>query len=122
MGHFTPTCDNNGDYAAIQRHASTGYSWCVDTKTGKKIVGTDTRSQNPDCNKQVKGRYFILCLKLFVRGASIFTKISNSLAITTLPVSISVGTRSVHMSLIIWYHNAQNDSYEIFMLSSQENQ
>ena len=60
MGHFTPTCENDGDYSVIQRHASTGYSWCVDTKTGKTIDGTKTRSENPDCKKDVKGRNLIL--------------------------------------------------------------
>ena len=56
-GHFTPTCDDNGNYAAVQNHASTGYFWCVDPKTGKKFDGSDNRFAPPDCGRFLDGKF-----------------------------------------------------------------
>ena len=58
VGHHTPSCDLNGDYSAVQSHASTGYHWCADPKTGKKIEGTDKRFTPPDCSKHMKGLFY----------------------------------------------------------------
>ena len=55
-GLYVVQCEDNGDYSTVQTHASTGYSWCVDPKTGKKFDGSDTRFTAPDCSKYVKGK------------------------------------------------------------------
>jgi len=47
-GQFVPKCEKNGDYEAVQNHASTGHYFCVDVKTGKEVEGTRQRSM-PDC-------------------------------------------------------------------------
>jgi len=47
-GQFIPSCELNGDYKAVQNHASTGHYFCVDAKTGKEVEGTRQRSI-PDC-------------------------------------------------------------------------
>ncbi|KAM4693380.1 nidogen-1 isoform 2-T2 [Discoglossus pictus] len=41
VGQFVPTCDENGNYAPIQCHSSTGYCWCVD-RDGNELNGTRT--------------------------------------------------------------------------------
>lgn len=55
VGHFIPACDKNGDYSAVQTHSSTGYSWCAERETGKKIVGSEKRFTIPDCSLYMKG-------------------------------------------------------------------
>ncbi|XP_041834654.1 equistatin-like [Melanotaenia boesemani] len=49
MGAYLPQCDDNGQYLPDQRHGSTGYHWCADSK-GQKIPGTDTPPGVPDVN------------------------------------------------------------------------
>ncbi|XP_034040107.1 nidogen-1 [Thalassophryne amazonica] len=39
VGHFVPTCDENGAYEPMQCHGSTGQCWCVD-RNGQEIPGT----------------------------------------------------------------------------------
>ena len=55
-GRFVPECDLNDDYRAVQTHVSTGFSFCVDPKTGKKFDGSETRSGLPDCSQYMQGR------------------------------------------------------------------
>lgn len=55
-GHYIPSCDANGDFTAIQNHASTGKSWCVDPKTGDKYEDSLTDfNEKPDCSKYMRG-------------------------------------------------------------------
>ncbi|XP_041834477.1 thyroglobulin-like isoform X3 [Melanotaenia boesemani] len=49
MGAYLPQCDDNGQYLPDQRHGSTGYHWCADSK-GQKIPGTDTPPGVPNVN------------------------------------------------------------------------
>ena len=42
IGAFVPQCGQDGNYLPIQTHGSTGASWCVHTRTGIKINGTQT--------------------------------------------------------------------------------
>jgi len=50
IGGFVPQCDSNGDFDAVQCSGSTGFCWCVDTKTGDKIEGSSVRGE-PKCTK-----------------------------------------------------------------------
>ena len=45
---FYYQCDANGDYKPMQRHAGTGERWCVNTKTGVIIEGTNRSPTQPD--------------------------------------------------------------------------
>ena len=50
-GHvFIPSCLATGQYAPAQCHTSTGYCWCVDDVTGRRIPGTSTHNVMPDCD------------------------------------------------------------------------
>ena len=40
LGADAPECNDDGTYKAKQCHSSTGYCWCVDSKTGNEIDGT----------------------------------------------------------------------------------
>jgi len=40
IGHYVPTCDENGLFDPTQRHGSTGHSWCVNRYTGDEIPDT----------------------------------------------------------------------------------
>ena len=55
-GRYIPQCSANGDYQAVQNHASTGHYWCVDVKTGEEVDGTRQRFVKPECD----GREFFL--------------------------------------------------------------
>ena len=48
VGVFVPTCEENGDYSALQSWASTGEAWCS-TQAGTLIPGTTMRGGTPDC-------------------------------------------------------------------------
>ncbi|XP_072167120.1 zonadhesin-like [Diadema setosum] len=48
IGEFVPECTEEGKYAQIQCHGSTGYCWCVDIETGIEIEGTSIRGR-PIC-------------------------------------------------------------------------
>jgi nidogen (entactin) len=50
-GFYTPKCTENGFYQTEQRHSSTGYTWCVNPRTGKEIDGTRRGPNEPkaDC-------------------------------------------------------------------------
>ncbi|KAM7385835.1 hypothetical protein PAMP_001890 [Pampus punctatissimus] len=39
VGHYIPTCDENGAYEPMQCHGSTGYCWCVN-QNGQEIPGS----------------------------------------------------------------------------------
>ncbi|XP_041866255.1 nidogen-1 isoform X2 [Melanotaenia boesemani] len=39
VGHYIPTCDENGEYESMQCHSGIGYCWCVD-RNGQEIPGT----------------------------------------------------------------------------------
>ncbi|XP_074656035.1 uncharacterized protein LOC141909511 isoform X2 [Tubulanus polymorphus] len=45
VGSFTPRCTPNGDFQLIQCLGSTGYCWCVDSKTGKEQPYTRKRGE-----------------------------------------------------------------------------
>ena len=51
MSDYLPVCnDVDGTFSVEQCSLSSSLScWCVDTKTGKKIAGTE--GENPDCLK-----------------------------------------------------------------------
>jgi len=40
-GAYKPACTAQGYFQPIQTHGSTGYSWCVNPKTGDKLEGTE---------------------------------------------------------------------------------
>ena len=40
VGAYIPQCASNGSFKPLQSHASTGYSWCVNPKTGAEVPGT----------------------------------------------------------------------------------
>ena len=50
LGAFTPQCEDDGSYSAVQCHGSTGYCWCVDGE-GNKLVETEIRFDRPNCTK-----------------------------------------------------------------------
>ncbi|XP_068447054.1 nidogen-2 [Clinocottus analis] len=52
VGAYVPQCDDNGQYAALQCHGSTGHCWCVDDR-GQERAGTRTPPGTPpkDCDK-----------------------------------------------------------------------
>ena len=50
VGAFTPQCESDGSYSAVQCHGSTGYCWCVDGE-GNKLVETEIRFDRPNCTK-----------------------------------------------------------------------
>ena len=56
VGHFIPTCAEDGSYAPMQCHASTGYCWCA-SKDGKKIPKTEIRGR-PNCKCDLHMFYF----------------------------------------------------------------
>merc|ERR1712168_323874 len=39
-GSFVPQCKSDGTFKEKQCHSSSGYCWCVDTRSGKEIRGT----------------------------------------------------------------------------------
>ena len=45
LGAFKPLCKADGSYEEEQCHGSTGYCWCVESKTGKEIPGTRRRGR-----------------------------------------------------------------------------
>uniref|UniRef100_A0A7M5V2C2 Agrin n=1 Tax=Clytia hemisphaerica TaxID=252671 RepID=A0A7M5V2C2_9CNID len=57
LGQYKPQCDIQGDYVNKQCHPSTGYCWCVDTKTGQQIDGTKARGLE-ECGCTLKGKYY----------------------------------------------------------------
>ncbi|XP_048580646.1 fibrillin-1 isoform X2 [Nematostella vectensis] len=48
-GRFVPLCNDDGSYADVQCHGSTGYCWCVHPDNGQEVTGTRQRGQ-PDCS------------------------------------------------------------------------
>ena len=76
VGAVEPECEVNGDYKLKQCHGSTGYCWCVETKTGEEIPGTKKRG-SVDCSEYegevseavIFIKYFFLCFS--------FSKTSN---------------------------------------------
>uniref|UniRef100_A0A8C4NCJ1 SPARC related modular calcium binding 1 n=1 Tax=Eptatretus burgeri TaxID=7764 RepID=A0A8C4NCJ1_EPTBU len=46
---FIPECKDDGTYAQVQCHRSTGYCWCV-TGEGRPISGTSVRNSLPKCS------------------------------------------------------------------------
>ncbi|GFY60940.1 SPARC-related modular calcium-binding protein 1 [Trichonephila inaurata madagascariensis] len=48
VGLFVPECKEDGSYAEVQCHVSTGYCWCVD-ESGKPIRGSSIQNERPDC-------------------------------------------------------------------------
>ncbi|XP_055925827.1 SPARC-related modular calcium-binding protein 1-like isoform X3 [Argiope bruennichi] len=48
MGLFVPECKEDGSYAEVQCHVSTGYCWCVD-EAGKPIRGSSIQNARPNC-------------------------------------------------------------------------
>uniref|UniRef100_A0A669DIP4 Thyroglobulin type-1 domain-containing protein n=1 Tax=Oreochromis niloticus TaxID=8128 RepID=A0A669DIP4_ORENI len=50
IGSFCPMCDGDGNFLPRQCWGSTGYCWCVDIMTGKKIQNTTTPPGTPPVN------------------------------------------------------------------------
>ena len=52
-GHYIPACNNGtkfpGTFVPVQFNPSTGYSWCVNTRTGQPISGFYVRGVRPNC-------------------------------------------------------------------------
>lgn len=48
-GAYVPTCQDDGRFAAVQFHGSTGYSWCVNVQTGYPISSFYPRGSHPQC-------------------------------------------------------------------------
>ena len=44
-----PQCKTNGLFEEVQSNIATGNYWCVNKKTGKRIKGTRTYGEKPDC-------------------------------------------------------------------------
>ena len=57
LGAYNPQCDDKGDYKNKQCHGSTGYCWCVDTKSGKEIEGTRKNVRTTGANSFECGEY-----------------------------------------------------------------
>jgi len=53
VGQYIPQCTVSGYYSVIQRHPSTGYSWCANPETGAKVGTSDTApgAGEPQCGK-----------------------------------------------------------------------
>ena len=45
VGHFTPACEADGTFAAVQCWGSTGYCWCA-LPDGTEVDGTRTRERD----------------------------------------------------------------------------
>ncbi|XP_078462414.1 SPARC-related modular calcium-binding protein 1 isoform X2 [Lampetra planeri] len=52
---FIPECKEDGTYAEVQCHSSTGYCWCV-TSEGRPISGTSVRNTLPKCTGVERNR------------------------------------------------------------------
>ncbi|KAM4663238.1 nidogen-2 [Discoglossus pictus] len=61
-GLFVPECDEEGHYAPLQCHGSTGYCWCVN-RNGEEIEGTRIRGQQPQCGAQEPQPLHTPCLE-----------------------------------------------------------
>ena len=49
-GYYVPACDrNNGTFIPVQCHPSTGYCWCVNTRTGQPTSSFYARGVRPNC-------------------------------------------------------------------------
>ena len=48
-GAYIPTCQDDGSFAAVQFHGSTGLSWCVDVHTGYPVTPFSPRGVTPQC-------------------------------------------------------------------------
>ena len=57
---FYYQCDGKGNYKPMQRNAGTGERWCVNTKTGVIVEGTNRSSTQPDpvCEEGKKKFFF----------------------------------------------------------------
>ncbi|GFU51949.1 SPARC-related modular calcium-binding protein 1 [Trichonephila clavipes] len=55
VGLFVPECKEDGSYADVQCHVSTGYCWCVD-ESGKPIRGSSIQNERPNCAQKGKSR------------------------------------------------------------------
>lgn len=49
VGQYTPQCLDDGTFAPVQCHGSTGYCWCVNTLTGVPISSSAERGRTPCC-------------------------------------------------------------------------
>ena len=55
-GRYRPQCDANGDYNVRQCWGSTGYCWCVETKSGLKLASIEAFrpwEKNVDCGMEL---------------------------------------------------------------------
>ena len=50
IGAYIPQCDDNDSFSAVQCHESTGYCWCVNTKTGRPVSDLYPREVLPNCS------------------------------------------------------------------------
>ncbi|XP_019624556.1 PREDICTED: SPARC-related modular calcium-binding protein 1-like isoform X4 [Branchiostoma belcheri] len=56
VGIFIPECNEDGSYAEVQCHTSTGYCWCV-TREGKPVPNSSVRYQTPTCSGMGQGTF-----------------------------------------------------------------
>ncbi len=49
LGAYSPQCDSDGFYKAMQCHSSSGICWCVD-RNGVEFTNTRRRG-SPDCSE-----------------------------------------------------------------------
>ena len=65
LGADAPECNSDGTYKQKQCHSSSGYCWCVDSKTGNVIDGT---KKGPSEGDVLCGRIFriIVFLSFFL--------------------------------------------------------
>ena len=52
-GTYIPSCDaDSGVFVPVQCHPSTGYCWCVNTRTGRPNSGLYARGVRPNCTSE----------------------------------------------------------------------
>ena len=60
-GRYIPSCDaNNGTFVPVQCHPSTGYCWCVNTRTGQPISSYYPRGIRPTCPSESRSHCWLL--------------------------------------------------------------
>lgn len=52
VGAYIPQCLEDGNFAPVQCHGSTGYCWCVNTLTGEPTSARAGRGERPRCTSK----------------------------------------------------------------------
>ena len=76
-GAYVPQCDEHGAYRPLQRHFSTGHSWCVD-EDGTEIQGTrrPPRFPPPVC---AGGSSYLLAIMAVSEKGTIQKQVQNQM-------------------------------------------